>query len=89
MRVDLTSEQAVELARELGFIVAMPIRVSRTNRCVTVNVRCDGTTPKPLRVTRNSDGSYRTTLHDVSHSIDPATAKRAWRGKKLRQKRGA
>lgn len=87
MCVDLTSEQAVELAREQGFIVATPIRVSRTNRCVTVNVRCDGPNPKPLRITQNSDGSYRATLHDVSHSIDPPTAKRSWRDKKLRQKR--
>jgi hypothetical protein len=84
MRVDLTSEQAVRLAQEQGFIVDKPVRVSKTNKCITVNVRGDGPSPLPLRITRKEDGSYRTTLHDVSVSIDPKIAKRALRAKKLR-----
>jgi hypothetical protein len=84
MRVELTDEQAVHLVKDQGYVVAHSPRISRTTRCVTVVVMGDGG-PRPVRIHRASDGGYRTTLDGVTHSNDPAIAKRVLRAKRARR----
>jgi hypothetical protein len=85
MRIDFSSEQAVQLVMREGYIVAQPLRVLRTTRCITVLVKMDGP-DRPVRITKHTDGTYRATLSECAHSNDPQIAKKAWRAKRLRQK---
>ena len=85
MRIDLSSEQAVQLAMQERYIVALPLLVSRTTQCITVLVKGDGR-DLPVRITKNADGTYRATLSECSESNDPRIAKKARQAKRLRKK---
>jgi hypothetical protein len=84
MRVDLTTEQAIQLVKDRGHIVISPPAVCRSPTCITVMVAGDGR-PVPVRIHRARDGRYTTTLDACGASTDPAVAKRAWRAKKLQR----
>jgi hypothetical protein len=87
MQVDLTTEQAIQLVKENGYIVAFLPRVTMTSRCITVMVMGDGG-PRPVRIHRKSDGKYAITLDGVGLSNEPVVAKRAWRMRRKIQRDG-